>query len=30
MPLDLEAQGFEQVEQICEKIMQKGGISKVY
>ena len=27
---ELKAQGFEQVEQICEKIMQKGGISKVY
>ena len=26
---ELKAQGFEQVEQICEKIMQKGGISKV-
>ena len=27
---ELKEQGFEQVEQICEKIMQKGGISKVY
>lgn len=26
----LKAQGFDQVEQICEMIMQKGGISKVF
>ena len=26
---ELKLQGFEHVEQICEKIMQKGGISKV-
>ena len=25
---ELQAQGFEQVEQICEMIMEKGGIGK--
>ncbi len=27
---ELKAQGFDQVEKICEMIMQKGGISKVF